>query len=590
MKKFFISFLGALTAIWVSVLLLGIATFVSVLIMLASTFAGNTQVDIKKNSVICLDLSMSVAEYAQSTSLLSRLYSNDFEDHAILSEIVEGIDRAAKDKDIAGMYIKCDGEISAGLTQLRAISDAVARFRKAGKWVLAYGDTMSQGDYVIAAEADSLFINPEGMVDIHGLASQGMYYKDAMDKFGVEMQVVKVGTYKSAVEPYLLNGPSEPAREQTMLFMTNMWSNITERLAKLRGVDTKAVNCWADSLCAFKKPDYYKDEKIVDGIAYRHDFMDKIKAKVGAEKIEDINFIAPQEYYASGRNMPDTGKTKIAVYYAEGEIVDDGETGIVGNKVVKDLLELADNEDISGLILRVNSPGGSAFASEQIWEALEQFKKISGKPFYVSMGDYAASGGYYISCGAEKIYADPLTLTGSIGIFGMIPNISGLTKDKIGVNMVTTATNPTGQTPTMWAPMTDFQRKQLQAYVDRGYETFVGRVAKGRKMTVDQVKTIAEGRVWDGKEALKIKLVDKLGDLDTALKDMAAALKVEKYEVVKYPAMETDVWGGLFALGKTVKAHILGEELGEAADIYRNLKSLQNMAPVQARMEYVTIR
>ena len=590
MKKFFISFLGALTAIWVSVLLLGIATFVSVLIMLASTFAGNTQVDIKKNSVICLDLSMSVAEYAQTTSLLSRLYSNDFEDHVILSEIVEGIDRAAKDKDIAGMYIKCDGEISAGLTQLRAISDAVARFRKAGKWVLAYGDTMSQGDYVIAAEADSLFINPEGMVDIHGLASQGMYYKDAMDKFGVEMQVVKVGTYKSAVEPYLLNGPSEPAREQTMLFMTNMWSNITERLAKLRGVDTKAVNCWADSLCAFKKPDYYKDEKIVDGIAYRHDFMDKIKAKVGAEKIEDINFIAPQEYYASGRNMPDTGKTKIAVYYAEGEIVDDGETGIVGNKVVKDLLELADNEDISGLILRVNSPGGSAFASEQIWEALEQFKKISGKPFYVSMGDYAASGGYYISCGAEKIYADPLTLTGSIGIFGMIPNISGLTKDKIGVNMVTTATNPTGQTPTMWAPMTDFQRKQLQAYVDRGYETFVGRVAKGRKMTVDQVKTIAEGRVWDGKEALKIKLVDKLGDLDTALKDMAAALKVEKYEVVKYPAMETDVWGGLFALGKTVKAHILGEELGEAADIYRNLKSLQNMAPVQARMEYVTIR
>ena len=590
MKKFFISFLGALTAIWVSVLLLGIATFVSVLIMLASTFAGNTQVDIKKNSVICLDLSMSVAEYAQTTSLLSRLYSNDFEDHVILSEIVEGIDRAAKDKDIAGMYIKCDGEISAGLTQLRAISDAVARFRKAGKWVLAYGDTMSQGDYVIAAEADSLFINPEGMVDIHGLASQGMYYKDAMDKFGVEMQVVKVGTYKSAVEPYLLNGPSEPAREQTMLFMTNMWSNITERLAKLRGVDTKAVNCWADSLCAFKKTDYYKGEKIVDGIAYRHDFMDKIKNKVGAEKIEDINFIAPQEYYASGRNMPDTGKTKIAVYYAEGEIVDDGETGIVGNKVVKDLLELADNEDISGLILRVNSPGGSAFASEQIWEALEQFKKISGKPFYVSMGDYAASGGYYISCGAEKIYADPLTLTGSIGIFGMIPNISGLTKDKIGVNMVTTATNPTGQTPTMWAPMTDFQRKQLQAYVDRGYETFVGRVAKGRKMTVDQVKTIAEGRVWDGKEALKIKLVDKLGDLDTALKDMAAALKVEKYEVVKYPAMETDVWGGLFALGKTVKAHILGEELGEAADIYRNLKSLQNMAPVQARMEYVTIR
>ena len=590
MKKFFISFLGALTAIWVSVLLLGIATFVTVLIMLVSTFGGEKQADIKKNSVICLDMGMSVDEYAQSTSLLSRLYSRDFEDHVALSEIVEAIDRASTDKNIAGMYIKCDDEISAGLTQLRAISDAVARFRKAGKWVMAYGDTMSQGDYIVAAEADSLFINPEGMIEIHGLASQGMYYKDAMDKFGVEMQVVKVGTYKSAVEPYILNAPSEPAREQTMLFMTNMWNNITERIAKLRGVDAKAVNCWADSLCAFKQSSYYKSEKIVDGIAYRHEFMEKIKNKVGVKKIEDINFVSPQEYYATGRNMPETGKTKIAVYYAEGEIVDDGESGIVGNTVVKDILKLAEDDDISGLVLRVNSPGGSAFASEQIWEALEQFKKITGKPFYVSMGDYAASGGYYISCGADKIYADPLTLTGSIGIFGMIPNISGLTKGKIGVNMVTTATNPQGQTPSMWAPMTEFQRQSLQAYVDRGYETFVGRVAKGRKMTVDQVKTIAEGRVWDGQEALKIKLVDKLGDLDAAVKDMAAALKVEKFKVVKYPEVEADVWGGLFELGKTIKAHILGEELGEAADIYNNLKSLQNMAPVQARMEYVTIR
>ena len=590
MKRFFISFLGSLTAIWVSVILLGIGIFVTMMMMIASMASGTGAVQVKPNSVFCLDLGISVCEYPQSMSLMDHLYSRDFTENVVLGDIVEAIDRASKDEDIKGMYIKCGDGISAGMTQIAVISDAVKRFRKAGKWVYAYGDDIAQSDYVIACEADSIFMNPQGSVNIHGLGSSTMYYKGLMDKLDVTMQIAKVGTYKSAVEPYMVTEPSEASKEQQTLFLGNMWKVIKDRIITARNVDSTAVDNWANSFSIMNDKAWFLSEKIVDAEIYRHQMEDKLKAKVNCKKEDDINFVSPSDYLASGRNVPEKGKARIAVYYAEGEINDSGESGIVGDKVCKDILKLAEEKEIDALVLRVNSPGGSAFASEQIWEALEQFKTLTGKPFYVSMSDYAASGGYYISCGADRIYADPLTLTGSIGIFGMLPNASGLLKNKLGVNVVSVATNPEGVMPSLFQGLTPYQMEAFQKNVERGYELFVSRVAKGRGMTVDAVKAVAEGRVWDGKEALGKGLVDKIGNLDAVLTDLAAELKVKDYEVKKYPEVEQDFWSQMLKIGSNVKMHIIEDELGDNFELWYMLQRLQNMAPIQARMDYITVK
>ena len=590
MKRFFISFLGSLTAIWVSVILLGIGIFVTMMMMIASMASGTGAVQVKPNSVFCLDLGISVCEYPQSMSLMDHLYSRDFTENVVLGDIVEAIDRASKDEDIKGMYIKCGDGISAGMTQIAVISDAVKRFRKAGKWVYAYGDDIAQSDYVIACEADSIFMNPQGSVNIHGLGSSTMYYKGLMDKLDVTMQIAKVGTYKSAVEPYMVTEPSEASKEQQTLFLGNMWKVIKDRIITARNVDSTAIDNWANSFSIMNDKAWFLSEKIVDAEIYRHQMEDKLKAKVKCKKEDDINFVSPSDYLASGRNVPEKGKARIAVYYAEGEINDSGESGIVGDKVCKDILKLAEEKEIDALVLRVNSPGGSAFASEQIWEALEQFKTLTGKPFYVSMSDYAASGGYYISCGADRIYADPLTLTGSIGIFGMLPNASGLLKNKLGVNVVSVATNPEGVMPSMFQGLTPYQMEAFQKNVERGYELFVSRVAKGRGMTVDAVKAVAEGRVWDGKEALGKGLVDKIGNLDAVLTDLAAELKVKDYEVKKYPEVEQDFWSQMLKIGSNVKMHIIEDELGDNFELWYMLQRLQNMAPIQARMDYITVK
>lgn len=590
MKRFFISFLGSLTAIWVSVILLGIGIFVTMMMMIASMASGTGAVQVKPNSVFCLDLGISVCEYPQSMSLMDHLYSRDFTENVVLGDIVEAIDRASKDEDIKGMYIKCGDGISAGMTQIAVISDAVKRFRKAGKWVYAYGDDIAQSDYVIACEADSIFMNPQGSVNIHGLGSSTMYYKGLMDKLDVTMQIAKVGTYKSAVEPYMVTEPSEASKEQQTLFLGNMWKVIKDRIITARNVDSTAIDNWANSFSIMNDKAWFLSEKIVDAEIYRHQMEDKLKAKVKCKKEDDINFVSPSDYLASGRNVPEKGKARIAVYYAEGEINDSGESGIVGDKVCKDILKLAEEKEIDALVLRVNSPGGSAFASEQIWEALEQFKTLTGKPFYVSMSDYAASGGYYISCGADRIYADPLTLTGSIGIFGMLPNASGLLKNKLGVNVVSVATNPEGVMPSLFQGLTPYQMEAFQKNVERGYELFVSRVAKGRGMTVDAVKAVAEGRVWDGKEALGKGLVDKIGNLDAVLTDLAAELKVKDYEVKKYPEVEQDFWSQMLKIGSNVKMHIIEDELGDNFELWYMLQRLQNMAPIQARMDYITVK
>lgn len=585
MKQFFMSFLGTVAGIFVSGFLISIGLFILTVLAIVSS-ATHSEYSVKDKSILYLDLSREIVEQPASLDIMAKL-TKDGPSADVLYNIIDAIDAAADDDRIKGIFIDANGS-SAGTAQRKAIIDALRRFKKSGKWIYSYGDYYSQGDYYIAAStSDSLYINPLASVDIHGLGGRMMFFKNLLDKIGVEMQVVKVGTYKSAVEPFILTEPSAASIEQQQLYLGNLWKDIRASIAKGRKVSADSVNAWANSFSFTFDATQIIRKRIADASAYRHEFIDKLKELTDIDKDDDLRLVTPAQYVTSKPHK--SHKTTIAVLYASGDITESGKDGIASDRLVPEILELAENDDIDGLILRVNSGGGSAFASEQIWEALGEFKEMTGKPFYVSMSDYAASGGYYISCGADKIYAEPVTITGSIGIFGLIPNIRGLVTDKLGVTTYPISTNPAGAQPDIFAPMTESQRAGMQSYVDRGYELFVKRVAGGRKKTVDQIKAIAEGRVWDGREALRIGLVDKLGGLDTALADMARELGVESWSVERYPKTEDDVLTALLMMGDRMEQSALERKLGDVADIYRTIESIRQYQGVQARMQPVVI-
>lgn len=585
MKQFFMSFLGTVAGILVSGFLISIGLFILTVLAIVSS-ATHSEYSVKDKSILYLDLSREIVEQPASLDIMAKL-TKDGPSADVLYNIIDAIDAAADDDRIKGIFIDANGS-SAGTAQRKAIIDALRRFKKSGKWIYSYGDYYSQGDYYIAAStSDSLYINPLASVDIHGLGGRMMFFKNLLDKIGVEMQVVKVGTYKSAVEPFILTEPSAASIEQQQLYLGNLWKDIRASIAKGRKVSADSVNAWANSFSFTFDATQIIRKRIADASAYRHEFIDKLKELTDIDKDDDLRLVTPAQYITSKPHK--SHKTTIAVLYASGDITESGKDGIASDRLVPEILELAENDDIDGLILRVNSGGGSAFASEQIWEALGEFKEMTGKPFYVSMSDYAASGGYYISCGADKIYAEPVTITGSIGIFGLIPNIRGLVTDKLGVTTYPISTNPAGAQPDIFAPMTESQRAGMQSYVDRGYELFVKRVAGGRKKTVEQIKAIAEGRVWDGREALRIGLVDKLGGLDTALADMARELGVESWSVERYPKTEDDVLTALLMMSDRMEQSALERKLGDVAEIYRTIESIRQYQGVQARMQPVVI-
>lgn len=579
------SFLGTVAGIFVSGFLISIGLFILTVLAIVSS-ATHSEYSVKDKSILYLDLNREIVEQPASLDIMAKL-TNDGPSADVLYNIIDAIDAAADDDRIKGIFIDANGS-SAGTAQRKAIIDALRRFKKSGKWIYSYGDVYSQGDYYIAASAsDSLYINPLASVDIHGLGGRMMFFKNLLDKIGVEMQVVKVGTYKSAVEPFILTEPSAASIEQQQLYLGNLWKDIRASIANGRKVSADSVNAWANSFSFTFDATQIIRKRIADASAYRHEFIDKLKELTDIDKDDDLRLVTPAQYITSKPHK--SHKTTIAVLYASGDITESGKDGIASDRLVPEILELAENDDIDGLILRVNSGGGSAFASEQIWEALGEFKEMTGKPFYVSMSDYAASGGYYISCGADKIYAEPVTITGSIGIFGLIPNIRGLVTDKLGVTTYPISTNPAGAQPDIFVPMTESQRAGMQSYVDRGYELFVKRVAGGRKKTVDQIKAIAEGRVWDGREALRIGLVDKLGGLDTALADMAKELGVESWSVERYPKTEDDVLTALLMMSDRMEQSALERKLGDVAEIYRTIESIRQYQGVQARMQPVVI-
>lgn len=586
LKRFFVSFLGTMAGIWVSALIGGLLLLI--IIGAAAMSGKESPAQVKNGSVLTISLSGEVADRYEPGPLLEQIYGG-MPDIMPLNTLLTAIDKAAGDDRISGIYLDCQGA-SMGMAQAETLIEALDRFKKSGKWIYAYADNYTQGNYFIATVADSLFINPQGMLDVHGLSSTTLYFKDMLDKLGVNVQVVKVGTFKSAVEPFTLTEMSEANRLQQEYFLGTMWQNMSSTIARNRGVDTTAVNRWADSFSYTADAATYLKEKMVDGIKYRHQ-MDELLAK--ATDNEKANKLEYDDYVTAPSFSEGKKSAKIAVLYAVGDITENGSDGIASERLVPEIIKLSENKNIDGLILRVNSPGGSAFASEQIWEALQLFKKRTSKPFYVSMGDYAASGGYYISCGADKIYAEALTLTGSIGIFGMIPDASGLLKDKIGINTATVETNK-GQFPNFYSAMSPEQAAAMQAYVNRGYETFVKRCADGRKMPVDSIKAIAEGRVWDGATALRLGLVDQLGSLSTVISDMAAAINKDSgnsgYIVTEYPKIKLEWYDEMIKLNSQFAEATLVRELGPALPYYKALKNIREMHPLQCRIDFIEIK
>lgn len=589
LKRFFISMLGSLAAIWISAMLLVLLGMMFAISSIVS-FSKTETVKVRDNSILCLNLSGTIAEVPEVPSFMEVVEGNM--NQVTLTSIVDAISAAKNDSKIAGLYIKANGG-SAGFATRQAIRQAINDFKESGKWVVAYGDSYGQGDYYVATAADEVFINPVGEIGLQGLASGVPFFKGLLDKIGVEVQVVKVGTFKSAVEPFILDHMSEANRLQTSVYLSGLWGVMVDAIAKSRKLEVSAINQFTDSLATFTDAKELVDLHFVDGLKYTDEITDYLKEKTGRDHDDDLQLIGITDYLNTGVEIPNRkkSKNKIAVYYAAGDITVSDREGIASERVVPDILSLADDDDIQAMVFRVNSGGGSAFASEQIWRALQVFKS-KGKKLYVSMGDYAASGGYYISCGADKIYAQSTTLTGSIGIFGMIPCAKQLITEKLGVNIDFVTTNANAAQPNLVEPMSPFVREKMQNMVNRGYELFTTRCAEGRHMSQDSIKSIAEGRVWDGSSALKIGLVDELGSLGDAVAALAGEMGYKKYQVVDYPSTEASfmqILSSLTSYSDYARAEAIRQELGQVYPLYREIKNLSEMDPVQARMEFTLL-
>jgi len=591
MKEFFKFTLATMCGIILLSIVSGILFMISLVGMIASESASTK---VKENSVFVLKMNGTVEERSEDSSPLSILMGGADMEEMGLDDLLTSIRKAKDNENIKGIYLEggiLTFDAPATAQQLR---DALVDFKKSGKWIIAYADQYMQTSYYVASVADSIFLNKTGMIDFKGLGGKNPYMTGLYEKVGVKYQCTRVGKYKSAVESVTRKDMSENDREQRMAYLQGVWNHMLAEMAASRKVKADDLNQLAnDSIIVFASTDDYLKAKLIDRAMYPEAIKGVIKAKLGLDEDEDIPQLMLSDMINVDAKKKDKGE-EIAVYYAYGEIVDQQLSGltsghaIIGNQTVEDLNELAKDDDVKAVVIRVNSPGGSAIASEQIWHAIQQLK--AKKPVVISMGGLAASGGYMISAGANYIVAEPTTLTGSIGIFGLIPNFSGLLTDKLGVTFDGVKTNQYGdyEENLTLAKDNEAEIRYMQNYVDRGYETFLNIVAQGRKMTRDEVHEIAQGRVWLAKDAVKIKLVDQLGSLDDAVKKAVELAKIEEeYHTEVYPG-KTDWTENLFP--KEDKGTYLDGELrallGDAYEPVMEMRLNQQRNCLQARLPF----
>ena len=587
MKDFIKNVLATMVGMFGFFIVMGVIGMMSIIGMIAS---GNAAQNVEKNSVFVLNLSGTISEQGSENPL--SMFTGDNSLNSGLNDILSSIKKAKANDDIKGIYIEA-GALAANYATLQEIRNALADFRKSGKWIVAYGDFYTQGAYYVASVADKVYINPKGIVDWHGIGAQTMFYKDFMAKFGVKWEVVKVGTFKSATETFTEEKMSDANRLQTKTFIDGTWRNVCDAVSKSRGISVDSLNSYADSYIALQATETLVKAKMVDGMMYGDQVKDAVKKMMKLEKDDDIAQLTLNDML----NVKDekVEGSEIAVYYAEGDIVQDPKAAtmfgnnnyIASRKVCKDLEDLMNDDDVKAVVVRINSGGGDAYASEQMWHQMSELRKV--KPVVVSMGDYAASGAYYMSAPASWIVAQPNTLTGSIGIFAVIPDFSGLVTSKLGVRFDEVKTNRNSTFGNLMArPFNAEEKAMLQASVNRGYSLFRQRVADGRRLPVESVEKIAQGRVWLATDALNIKLVDQLGGIDDAVKKAAELAKLKDYYTSDYPAAASWMDNLLNSMSSsgTYLDEQLRQTLGDFYQPFTMLRSIDKREAIQARIPY----
>lgn len=587
MKDFIKNVLATMVGMFGFFIVMGVIGMMSIIGMIAS---GNAAQNVEKNSVFVLNLSGTISEQGSENPL--SMFTGDNSLNSGLNDILSSIKKAKANDDIKGIYIEA-GALAANYATLQEIRNALADFRKSGKWIVAYGDFYTQGAYYVASVANKVYINPKGIVDWHGIGAQTMFYKDFMAKFGVKWEVVKVGTFKSATETFTEEKMSDANRLQTKTFIDGTWRNVCDAVSKSRGISVDSLNSYADSYLALQATETLVKAKMVDGMMYGDQVKDAVKKMMKLEKDDDIAQLTLNDML----NVKDEKLegSEIAVYYAEGDIVQDPKAAtmfgnnnyIASRKVCKDLEDLMNDDDVKAVVVRINSGGGDAYASEQMWHQMSELRKV--KPVVVSMGDYAASGAYYMSAPASWIVAQPNTLTGSIGIFAVIPDLSGLVTTKLGVRFDEVKTNRNSTFGNLMArPFNAEEKAMLQASVNRGYSLFRQRVADGRRLPVESVEKIAQGRVWLATDALNIKLVDQLGGIDDAVKKAAELAKLKDYYTSDYPAAASwmDAMLNSMSSSGTYLDEQLRQTLGDFYQPFTMLRSIDKREAIQARIPY----
>lgn len=586
MKSFFKSVLATIVGILISSAIIGVICaflfFGFIGIILSSS---SESYSLKNNTVMTINLTGVMKDRVIPNPIYSYL-GLDGDPEMSLTDILAAIKKAKNNDKIKGIYIR-SGYFSASSSSLNEIREALLEFKSSGKFIVAYADDYLQGGYYVSSVADKIFLNPQGSLDLHGLSVSPTFYKGMLDKLGIEMQIFKVGTYKSSVEPYITDKMSDANREQVSSFANDIWDSILKGISDSRDIPVEDLNRLTDTLPAFRGGDFIINNKLADDLLYETEAKQYLKNMLGLSESDDLHTASVTDMQSVTDPKESGSSDRIAVLYAEGSIVSGtGSSDINDRYLIRQIEKLRENDDVKAVVFRVNSPGGSAYASEQIWKAITNLKAV--KPVIVSMGGYAASGGYYISCNATKIYAQPTTLTGSIGIFGMFPNVEGLT-NKVGLTFDEVKTNKFSDFGDITRPMTTDEKVILQQYIERGYRLFLTRCSEGRNIPMDVMEQIAEGRVWTGKQALSLGLVDALGGMDDAIRDAAMIAGLSSYTVSEYPRKP----GPFDEFFKTQKdefaTRTLKEYLGGDFQLLKTIKEIKDLKEqdfIQARMPY----
>ena len=561
--------------------------FVMFFLFAAVLGSGEESVDVKNNSVLELQLQLPVSDYVGNQD--EDPFALFAEGSQGLDEILNAIAVAKEDDDIRGISIN-NTFLMAGLAQAQEIRRALEDFKESEKFIYSYSDFYMQKDYYLASVSDSIFVNPVGALDFKGLSSEVLFFKELQEKTGIKMEVIRHGKYKSAVEPFLSNEMSDANRTQIKELLSSLWKSMVDEISTGRDISAENLNAIADTLGG-RTPELAKANGLIDGIAFYDQYENSLKKAVGLSESKDLNVINLDDYVVhSNTKNKKSGKDKIAVIFAKGEILyGDGGPDVIGQGIMtKAIRKAKEEEDVKAIVLRVDSPGGSALVSDIIWREIELAKEA--KPVIVSMGNVAASGGYYIAAGADKIFAEPTTITGSIGVFGMVPNMTELAEN-IGINAEQVGTNENSVDYSLFEPMSDTFRNTVQEGIEDVYGTFLSRVAAGRNITIAEADSLAQGRVWSGVDAERLGLVDELGNLEDAIAEAAKMAELTEYGVRKYPKYKSGFERLMEDLGGAstkLKSNMIEGEIGiEAYSILKEVKSALEQKGIQARMPFV---